>query len=110
MSDLVQRQLLFRRVPCEGKNTQWIVKQDTHGGRGILEVETYEDLRRRFLDPENDACVHRKVVNNDSSFDDRIADLQLAFRGGDRQRFRTSLDQHRNIVQEIVKPLYWEDK
>lgn len=49
MSDLVQRQLLFRHVPCEGKNEDWIIKQDTHGGRGIKEVGTYEELRRLFF-------------------------------------------------------------
>merc|ERR1719161_1410276 len=44
MSDLVQRQLLYKKVPCEGKNTDWIVKSDTHGGRGIFEIASYEDL------------------------------------------------------------------
>lgn len=110
MSDLVQRQLLFKHVPCTGKNENWIVKMDTHGGRGIKQIETYEELRRLFLEPESDTCAHYQKVTNESSLDAKIASLTLAFRGGDRQRYRTHLDQGRNIVQNIVKPMLWEGK
>jgi hypothetical protein len=113
MSEMYQRLLLFRHVPCSGANTDWLIKQDTHGGRGIIEIETYEELRRKFLDPEEDECVKEldKVGHGGNESDDlldRINSLNVAFRGGSRQRFRASLDQGRDIVQQIVRPLLWD--
>lgn len=113
MGDMTQRSLLFDRVPCEGPNTEWLIKQDQHGGRGIIEIESYEELRRKFLEPDDDQCIQEmlRVGGGGNESDDlstRIASMQVAFRGGRRQRFRASLDQGRDIVQQIVRPLLWD--